>query len=181
MLITIATFTNPLEAHIVRGRLQAEGIETWVAHEHHIGANWFLSTALGGVKLQAKPEDAQRAGEILRREQAGDYEALVTDNLTETPEPRRACPVCRSMDIHPVRRSGRVALIIVWLSSLPLPYSGISMTCRNCGHSWVNREEQAYPVSTRFIVIALLALLFLLLIRGLYYLCRINEINPICS
>ena len=36
MLVTIATFTNPLEAHIVRGRLQAEGIETYVAHEHHI-------------------------------------------------------------------------------------------------------------------------------------------------
>ena len=79
MLITIATFTNPLEAHIVRGRLQAEGIETYVAHEHHIWANWFLSTALGGVKLQVRPEDAQQAGEILRQEQAGDFDTLVAD------------------------------------------------------------------------------------------------------
>jgi len=181
MLLTIATFINPLEAHIVRGRLEAEGIETYVAHEHHIWANWFLSTALGGVKLQVKPEDVLRAGEILRQEQAGDYESLVADTVGETAEPQPACPVCRSMDITPVRRSGRISLFIVWLSSLPLPYSGVTMSCRNCGHSWLNREEQAYPVLTRFFVIALLAVVFFLLIRGMYFLCRINEINPICS
>jgi hypothetical protein len=181
MLITIATFTNPLEAHIVRGRLEAEGIETFVAHEHHIWANWFLSTALGGVKLQVKPEDAQRAGEILQQEQAGDYEALVTDAVEETAVVRPACPLCHSEEITPVRRSGRISLFIVWLSSLPLPYSSVTMSCRNCGHIWVNREQQAYPVLTRFFVIALLALLFFLLVRGMYYLCRVNEINPACS
>ena len=164
MLITIATFSNPLEAHIVRGRLEAEGIETSVAHEHHIWANWFLSTALGGVKLQVKPEDAQRAGQILQQEQAGDYEALVTDSAEEIAEPRPACPVCGSEEITPVRRSGRVSLFIVWLSSLPLPYSSVTMTCRNCSHTWVNREQQAYPVLTRFFVIAFIALLFFLLI-----------------
>jgi Putative prokaryotic signal transducing protein len=181
MLISIATFTNPLEAHIVRGRLRAEGIETWVAHEHHIWANWFLSTALGGVKLQVRPEDAQRAEEILRQEQAGDFETLVADTDKESAEPRPACPVCRSEDITPIRRSGRISLIIVWLLSLPLPYSSVTMACRSCGHIWVNREEQAYRVLTRFFVIALLSLLFFLLIRGVYYLCGISGINPLCG
>jgi hypothetical protein len=181
MLITIATFTNPLEAHIVRGRLQAEGIETWVAHEHHIWANWFLSTALGGVKLQVRPEDVQQAGEILRQEQAGDYETLVEETGKVDAEPRPTCPACGSEDITPIRRSGRLSLFIVWLSSLPLPYSSVTMACRSCGHTWINREEQAYPVLIRFFIIALLALLFFLLIRGMYYLCRINVINPLCS
>ena len=80
----------------MRGRLQAEGIETYVAHEHHIWANWFLSTALGGVKLQVRPEDAQQAQEILRQEQDGDYEMLVAEADTASAEPRPACPVCRS-------------------------------------------------------------------------------------
>jgi len=181
MLITIATYTNPLEAHIVRGRLQAEGIETYVAHEHHIWANWFLSTALGGVKLQVRPEDAQQAQEILRQEQEGDYEMLVAEADKASAEPRPACPVCGSEDIAPTRRSGRLSLFIVWLSSLPLPYSNVTMACRRCGQTWVNREEQAYPVLTRCFVIALLALLFFLLIRGMYYLCSIGGINPICS
>jgi hypothetical protein len=181
MLITIATFTNPLEAHIVRGRLEAENIETFVAHEHHIWANWFLSTALGGVKLQVNPEDAQRAREILRREQAGDYEALVMDSGNETAEPRPVCPVCHSFDITPVRRSGRVSLFIVWLSSLPLPYSGVTMACRNCGHTWSNREQQGYPVLIRFFIIVILTMLIFLLIKGAYYLCRIGGINPLCS
>ena len=70
MLITVATFTDPLEAHIVRGRLEAEHIECFVMHEHHIWANWFLSTALGGVKLQVRPEDVRRvATEYLRTSQ----------------------------------------------------------------------------------------------------------------
>jgi hypothetical protein len=181
MLITVATFTNPLEAHIVRGRLEAEHIETYVAHEHHIWANWFLSTALGGVKLQVRPEDVPRAREILRREQAGDYQALVTDDGEEIAAPRPACPVCRSVDIVPERRSGRLSLLIVWLSALPFPYSSVGMVCRNCGHTWVNREEQAYPVLIRFIVIVLLAALIFLMIKGLYYLCRINGINPLCT
>jgi hypothetical protein len=181
MLITIATFTNPLEAHIVRGRLQAEGIETYVAHEHHIWANWFLSTALGGVKLQVRPEDIQQAGEILRQERAGDFETLVAETGKEIAEPRPDCPVCRSEDITPVTRSGRIALFIVWLSSLPLPYSSVTMACRSCGHTWINREEQTYPVLTRFFVIALLALLFFVIIRGMYYLCRIGGINPLCG
>ena len=181
MLITVATFTNPLEAHIVRGRLEAEHIETYVAHEHHIWANWFLSTALGGVKLQVKPEDVSRAREILRREQAGDYQTLVADVGEEIAAPPPVCPACGSVDIVPERRSGHLSLLIVWLSALPFPYSSVRMTCRNCGHTWVNREQQAYPVLTRFLVIVLLATLIYLLIRGLYYLCRINGINPVCT
>jgi hypothetical protein len=181
MLITIATFTNPLEAHIVRGRLQAEGIESFVAHEHHIWANWFLSTALGGVKLQVRPEDVHQAGEILRQEQSGDYETLLEESDKMDAAPRPTCPVCRSEDITSIRRSGRISLFIVWLSSLPLPYSSVTMACRRCGHTWANREEQAYPVLTRFFVIALLALLFFLLIRGMYYLCRIGGFNPLCG
>jgi hypothetical protein len=181
MLKTIATFTNPLEAHIVRGRLQAEGIESYVAHEHHIWANWFLSMALGGVKLQVRTEDVKRAGEILRHERAGDYEALVTETGDDDAGAGATCPACRSLDITPIRRSGRVSLFVVWLSSLPLPYSSVTMACRSCGHTWINREAQAYPVMTRFGVVALLALLFFLLIRGMYYLCRITGINPLCG
>jgi hypothetical protein len=42
-------------------------------------------------------------------------------------------------------------------------------------------EAQAYPVLTRFFVVSRLALLFFLLIRGMYYLCRITGINPLCG
>jgi hypothetical protein len=181
MLITVATFTNPLEAHIVRGRLQAEHIETYVAHEHHIWANWFLSTALGGVKLQVKPEDVPRAREILRREQAGDYQALVADVAEENPVPQPTCPRCHSVDITPEQSSSHLSLLIVWLSGIPFPYSSVKMTCRNCGYSWINREEQAYPVLVRFLVIVLLATVVYLVIRVAYYLCRISGINPLCS
>jgi hypothetical protein len=151
-----------------------------VAHEHHVWADWFLSTVLGGVKQQVRPQDAQRAEEILRQELAGDLDALVADTVEETAEPLPDCPECRSVDITPVKCSGRISLIIMWLSSLPLPYSSVTMACRNCGRTWVNREEQAHPLLTRVFVITLLALPFFLLIKGMYYLCRIDEIDLLC-
>ena len=44
------------------GLLQAEGITAFVAHEHHIGNNWPLSTALGWTKVQVLPEELGRPG-----------------------------------------------------------------------------------------------------------------------
>lgn len=178
MLVTVASFTNPLEAHIARGRLEAEGIQAFVAHEHHVWANWFLSTALGGVKIQVSPPDAQRAAEILGDERTGRYEALLEAQARPAPAP--VCPVCHSRDIQAVHRSERISLVVVWLSSLPLPYTSGTMKCRACGHRWVNRQQKTYPLITRLFVILILSGFFYLLVSGLYYLCRINEINPVC-
>ncbi len=52
MLTTVAAFREPWEAHMFCGRLMAEGIAAFVAHECHIGNAWHYSVALGGVKVQ---------------------------------------------------------------------------------------------------------------------------------
>ncbi len=67
MLKTAATFTNPIEAHIVRGRLECEDIAAFVAHEHHIWAKWSLSHALGGVKVQVARSNLQKALVVISR------------------------------------------------------------------------------------------------------------------
>lgn len=48
-LVTIERCTDPIQAHTLLGRLEAEGIRAFVAHEHHVWANWFMSDALQGV------------------------------------------------------------------------------------------------------------------------------------
>ena len=64
-LITIATFSQAIEAHLAQGRLDAEGVESVIADEHTIAANPLYSTAVGGVKLQVREADVDRATAIL--------------------------------------------------------------------------------------------------------------------
>ncbi len=64
-LVTIATFNLPIEAHIVKGRLESEGIEVFLADEHTIAMNPFYSAMVGGVKLQVAETDVDEALRIL--------------------------------------------------------------------------------------------------------------------
>jgi hypothetical protein len=64
--ITIKTFTYPTEVAVLRSRLESEGIECFVQDELITQINPFYSNAVGGVKLQVRKEDVERAMEILK-------------------------------------------------------------------------------------------------------------------
>lgn len=66
--VTVATFDTSPEAHIAMGRLQAEGIDCHLADEHLVQTDWLYSIAVGGIKLQVIPENAQKALQILARD-----------------------------------------------------------------------------------------------------------------
>jgi hypothetical protein len=64
-LITVAAFTFPAQAHLMKALLESEGIFCRLANEHMVNADGLSSVALGGVQLQV-PEDAvEAAQEIL--------------------------------------------------------------------------------------------------------------------
>ena len=60
-LITIARFNNPMEAHLAKTKLESEGIEAYIADEHMVSINPGLDIAFGGVKLQVKKSDFDKA------------------------------------------------------------------------------------------------------------------------
>jgi hypothetical protein len=64
--ITIISFTYPHEAHIANGKLQSEGIETRLLDEFTTQVNNFYSNAIGGVKIQVKEGDVEKALQILK-------------------------------------------------------------------------------------------------------------------
>ena len=64
-LITIATFNLPHELGIIRARLESEGIECFVRDELTIQTDNFYSNAIGGVKLQVRISDFEKANAIL--------------------------------------------------------------------------------------------------------------------
>lgn len=64
-MITIARFQYTSEAIITQGRLEAEGVKTFLADSITIETDPLISNAIGGVKLQVWKEDEEKAKAIL--------------------------------------------------------------------------------------------------------------------
>jgi hypothetical protein len=60
-LVTLRKFTDTPEALLAKGVLESAGIESFLIDETTIRMDWLWSNALGGIKLCAKPEDADAA------------------------------------------------------------------------------------------------------------------------
>jgi hypothetical protein len=65
-LVTVGTYTFPWEAQVARGRLEAEGIAALIADEHTIRMV-ALNSAIGGIQVRVREDEAGRAVEVLRR------------------------------------------------------------------------------------------------------------------
>jgi len=65
--VTVATFTDPLKAHLMRTRLEAGGIECMLADEASIRMVEVGPSALGYIKLRVYESDAERAALLLER------------------------------------------------------------------------------------------------------------------
>ncbi|HHM04312.1 MAG TPA: hypothetical protein ENJ19_01035 [Gammaproteobacteria bacterium] len=63
--VTIATFDNMPAAHIALGRLQAEGVDAWLADENLVQTDWLYDIAVGGIKLQVEAPFEARARRVL--------------------------------------------------------------------------------------------------------------------
>ena len=64
-LITIESYELSYQAQLARAELAAAGIPSWLADETLVSMDWFISNAVGGIKLQVSSEDADAAREIL--------------------------------------------------------------------------------------------------------------------
>ena len=111
MFTTVAHYTDPIEAHLARGRLLSEGIDAHLGDEHLAVANWEWRLAVGGVKLRVADRDADRARVVLAAMDAGEY-ALDVDS-----DDQRALQA-------PDRESwsSRLAWLALMLFAIPLPW-----------------------------------------------------------
>ncbi|MEO6192346.1 MAG: DUF2007 domain-containing protein [Thermoanaerobaculia bacterium] len=96
-LVTVGTFSSPWEAQLALACLQGEGIEAVIADEHFFRLYGALSNALGGVRLQVRPEQAERAAELLRDRRPIFY--IVTED--EEAEPMAGLPDEKLPDEEP--------------------------------------------------------------------------------
>lgn len=124
--VTIARYDLPYEAQIARARLQAEGIDTFIADEHTINMQWLYANALGGVKLQVKARDAGWAAEILSTDFSADVEEQEgSDSLS--------CPRCGGLDLIPELIGRRRAFLVFLGLDFPFYPTRRALRCPQCG------------------------------------------------
>jgi len=136
MLVTVANFTEPAEAHFFRLRLQAEGIPAVVAHENHVWASWPHATALGGVKVQVLEAMREEARAVEDRVRAGEYRAELAAHFGGLEEPR--CPRCGAGDPRRRRSLPRVAVLLALFAvgGAIFPLRASLCRCTACGATW---------------------------------------------
>ncbi len=132
-LVTVATFTQGIDAHLARLRLESEGIECVVADEHTVGANWLYSNAVGGVKLQVSTSDVERATGILSREPVF-ATPQVPESTEDDGDPR--CPNCNSTDVSYERFARRVVFVCWLFLGIPLLFLKRKWKGLKCTHQW---------------------------------------------
>ncbi|MDD7887126.1 DUF2007 domain-containing protein [Flavivirga sp. 57AJ16] len=124
---TIARFQYSSEAQIIKGRLEAEGIQVFLSDNLTIDTDPLVSNAIGGVKLKVLSRQALKAQHILNS-----IEKYAIDDEGH----RIHCPHCKSEKIE-LFSTIKDAKSLFWFifgflfSSLPF-YTKHTFKCEDC-------------------------------------------------
>lgn len=145
-LITIGQYSQGTYAHIAKGKLESSGIECVILDEHLISINWLYSNALGGVKLQVKSSDVERAKAILEEK-----EETKPEEIKKKDKNIIYCPKCDSDEIY-FEKFDKKPVFMSWLLlGIPIPFIKRKLKCYNCGYQWKNKNIEPFhpPAHTR--------------------------------
>ena len=131
---TIAAFSTPDEAHLLRSRLEAAGIPAFIRDEHTVQMDWLYSNAIGGVRVETADRDEALAREFLAAA------------APAPPEPAVAvlCPACGSANTVHEDLPRRWALFTILILSFPMPFGRSSWKCADCRRSFRVRRDPAF-------------------------------------
>jgi hypothetical protein len=122
---TIATFTKPEEAHLLRMRLEAAGFEAFIQDENMIQLDLLASNAMGGVRLQVADSDFEPVRQY-----------LIADAGEAPTREEVHCPRCNSAEVEYESFSRRFAYLSLILFGLPLLLFRRRLRCSSCLHTW---------------------------------------------
>jgi hypothetical protein len=147
-------------AQIVRGALEAEGITCFLPDEQTAGQLWHLSRALGGIRVEVRAEDLDRARAVLEEVGQGG----------EAPDPSEA-----HEEVSPAERMANRALKISVLGFLlwPLfhPYA-LSLGLRALRDRSISRGARRQARFASFLSVAAIVGFFAALYAALTALAR---------
>ena len=130
-MITVATFSKPEEAHMLRLRLEAGGVPAYIQDENMVQTDWLYSNAIGGVRVQIDEKDVERAKEILQ-----------DPGIEAEPMGMPACPKCSSTNTSPDELPRRLSFLSLMLAGIPFLFSKTRWRCSRCKHAWNERNKE---------------------------------------
>lgn len=130
--VTVATFDNYIEANIILGKLQNEGVEAFLRDEYTVTIDPILTNAIGGIKLTVMEQDVEEARRLLAAF-AAEKRALLE------------CPYCQSQNVEYISNPAKSgnwlsAILSFFISSYPVSIKK-SYHCFNCGRDFDELKE----------------------------------------
>ncbi|MFW5707819.1 MAG: DUF2007 domain-containing protein [Bacteroidota bacterium] len=121
-IVRLTTCENSFEAHMIKGRLENEGIESYLTNENFSSLMPHYNRIFGsGVQVMIFEKDLPRATEIL---------GLNT-------KPQLICPACGSKNISFTMGKNKIRKFFVIILSIFMatPFNNINSTtvCKDCG------------------------------------------------
>jgi len=121
----------PHEAHLAKGKLEAQDISCELRDELTAQINNFYSNAIGGVKLLVPEVAVEHAIKILETDYSSDLE------IDEGNDPNiKACNFCGSSNVSDPRITGNWALLSTLLMGFPLPFVKMKAKCFGCSEEF---------------------------------------------
>jgi hypothetical protein len=128
-IVTLDIFYDPMLAEITRGRLEANGIDCFIADDINVSLNLLYTITYGGVKLRVFEHDIEKCRQIL----AEDVTLLDEVEITE----ETICPYCHSANVRygaaTVRKTNWFGIITAFLFFTYPFYARKAWHCFNCG------------------------------------------------
>ncbi|VAW79537.1 hypothetical protein MNBD_GAMMA12-1218 [hydrothermal vent metagenome] len=188
MLVTVAWFTNVLEAHIVKGRIESSGIIATIQNEHHVTLDWSLMLAMGFIRVQVSRTDVEQANKILKDIEAGEYdlEHNYSPEVEYIPDPVLFCPRCKSEDVsvgvNTTSWTVKVitVLLLDFIFEIILPLKNYNCRCNKSNFEWKVKKRDGF----NWMTIVMIAIIFSLpLSLFAYYLmeCQYTAHGVLCN
>jgi DNA-directed RNA polymerase subunit RPC12/RpoP len=100
--VPVIAFNDYIEANLILGRLQNEGINCWLKDENAATIAPFLSNAIGGIKLMVAASQEERVFRLLKE-------------FRQQQQSLRSCPRCGSNNTEHVSTPRKAS---TWLGAL---------------------------------------------------------------
>lgn len=134
-IVVHSTYYNPIEANIIKSRLEDSGIPCFLTDENIATINPLYNQAIGGVKLNVFERDVDRINTLLAEHEFG-FEPESTSSSEDT----ISCEACGSENVsYGQATKKRFSWWVTILSFFFLTYpfkANKCYHCYNCGHEF---------------------------------------------
>jgi DNA-directed RNA polymerase subunit RPC12/RpoP len=137
-LHTLKIFDSAVDAHILKSRLNNEGIVSFIFDEHIMTLNPLYNIMVGGIKLKVPETDLERARAILTE--------IEQTPFSDEDGTAVMCPSCGSLELYHDFKSMKgvpgflSTFLSLFLGVFPLYFSTV-YKCKVCGTEFPKKDR----------------------------------------